>query len=66
MANESNEPNKHLFPIEAAENDIRAAINALIDLTGLNTKQADLQGKCVTALLELQSGVLFELRKAVE
>ena len=66
MAKQESHPNKNMFPIEAAENGIRGAINALCDLGALNEIQTELQGQCINCLLKFQGGPMLELRKAVE
>ena len=66
MAENGDNPNVNMFPLESAENEINQAVCLLLQIEPLNDQQLELRDMCIEDLKELQNCNLLALRRAIE
>jgi len=66
MAENGNNPNINMFPLESVENEINQAIYRLLEIEPTNDQQLELRDMCLEDLKELQDCNLLALRRAIE
>ena len=66
MAENDNNPNVNMFPLESVENEINQAIYRLLEIEPVNDQQLELRDMCIEDLKELQDCNLLALRRALE
>ena len=66
MAENGNNPNINMFPLESVENEINQAIYRLLEIEPTNDQQLELRDMCIEDLKELQDCNLLALRRAIE
>ena len=66
MAENDNNPNVNMFPLESVENEINQAIYRLLEIEPVNDQQLELRDMCIEDLKELQDCNLLALRRAIE
>jgi len=66
MADNGDNPNIKLFPLEVAENGINQAVRSILEIEPTNDQQLELKDMCLADLKELQDCNLLALRRALE
>ena len=66
MADNGDNPNIKLFPLEVAENGINQAVRSILEIEPTNDQQLELKDMCLADLKELQDCNFLALRRALE